>query len=109
MITSKQRAFLRKMSATLDPVVQLGKGDIDEDVMFSINGVLDTRELIKVTILQNSDLDPKAIANDIANVLHADVVSVVGRKFVLYRRSTKKGVKHVEIEEVKEKNNGRKG
>ena len=63
----------------------------------SINGVLDTRELIKINILQNSDFDARTVADEVANVLKADVVSVVGRKIVLYRKSTKKGVKHIEI------------
>ena len=54
MLTSKDRAYLRGLAQNIDPVVQLGKGEIDEDVMFAINGVLDTRELIKISILQNS-------------------------------------------------------
>lgn len=97
MLTSKNRAYLRGVAQSLDPVVQLGKGEIDEDVLFSINGVLDTRELIKINILQNSDMEPKAVSNELANILKAEVVGVVGRKIILYRRSTKKNVKHIEI------------
>lgn len=97
MLDSKQRSILRAKAQSLNPVVTLGKGEIDEDVMFSINGVLDTRELIKINILQNSDFDARTVADEVANVLKADVVSVVGRKIVLYRKSTKKGVKHIEI------------
>ncbi len=97
MLTSKNRAFLRAKAQLLDPVVQLGKGEIDEDVLFSIDAVLDTRELIKINILQNSDCEPKALANELANILKAEVVGVVGRKIILYRKSTKKNVKHIEI------------
>ena len=97
MLNSKQRSVLRAKAQSLDPVVTLGKGEIDEDVLFSINGVLDTRELIKISILQNSDLDARVVADEVANVLKADVVAVIGRRIVLYRKSTKKGVKHIEI------------
>ena len=97
MLTSKERAYLRGLAQNIDPVVQLGKGEIDEDVMFAINGVLDTRELIKISILQNSELEPKVVADELADCLKAQVVAVIGRKIVLYRKSTKKGVKHIEI------------
>ena len=97
MLTSKDRAYLRGLAQNIAPVVQLGKGEIDEDVMFTINGVLDTRELIKISILQNSELKPKVVADELAGCLKAEVVAVIGRKIVLYRKSTKKGVKHIEI------------
>ncbi len=97
MLNSKQRAYLRGLAQNLDPVVQLGKGEVDDDVWFSIDGVLQTRELIKINILQNSDIEPRVLANQLSVSLKAEVVAVVGRKVVLYRKSTKKGVKHIEI------------
>lgn len=97
MLNSKQRATLRSIASKLDPVVQVGKGEIDDNLLMQIDGVLETRELIKLSVLQNSDVDPKIIASEIAGVLNAEVVCVIGRKLVLYRKSHKKGVTHIEF------------
>lgn len=95
MITSKERAYLRGVASTLDPVVQIGHKEIGDNTLLQIDGVLDTRELIKLSILQNSDADAKSLAAELSSILNADVVSVIGRKIVLYRKSKKKGVTHV--------------
>ena len=97
MLTSKERATLRSMAMKLDPCVQIGHKEVGDNLLMQIDGVLETRELIKLTILQNSDADPKCLGAEIAGVLGADVVSVVGRKIVLYRRSKKKGIQHIEF------------
>jgi len=97
MLTSKQRATLRGLAMKLDPVVQIGHKEIGDNLLIQLDGVLDTRELIKISILQNSDADPKTLAAELSSILQADVVSVVGRKIVLYRKSTKKGVEHIEF------------
>lgn len=97
MLTSKQRATLRGMASKLEPVVQIGYKEIGDNLLVQIDGVLETRELIKLSILQNSDADPKSLGAELAGILQADVVSVVGRKIVLYRKSKKKGVEHIEF------------
>ena len=97
MLTSKERATLRGIASKLDPVVQIGHKEIGDNLLMQIDGVLDTRELIKISVLQNSDADAKSVGAEIAGILGADVVSVVGRKIVLYRKSTKKGVEHIEF------------
>lgn len=97
MLTSKERATLRGIASTIEPVVQIGYKEISDNLLIQIDGVLETRELIKISILQSSDADPKILGSEIAGVLNADVVSVVGRKIVLYRKSKKKGVKHIEF------------
>ena len=97
MLTSKQRATLRSIAMKLDPVLQIGHKEIGDNLLLQLDGVLETRELVKISILQNSDADPKCLAAELAGVLNADVVSVVGRKIVLYRRSKKKGVSHIEF------------
>ena len=58
---------------------------------------LDAREIIKITVLNNSDEMPKFVAEDLASALNAEVVCTIGHKVVLYRRSEKKGVKHIEF------------
>lgn len=97
MLTSKERAALRGIASKLDPVLQIGHKEIGDNLLMQLDGVLDTRELIKISILQNSDADPKTVGAELAGILQADVVSVVGRKIVLYRKSKKKGVTHIEF------------
>ena len=83
MITTKQRGFLRGLANKLEPVVLIGKGQVTEEVVESV----DQRELIKVKIQENAYLDTKETAQKIAALLDADIVQCIGSKFVLYRKS----------------------
>ena len=87
MLSSKQRAALRAMANTLDPIFQIGKGGVTEEICRQIDFALEARELIKVKVLQNSDYTSREAANEIADATGADVVSVIGSKFVLYKES----------------------
>ncbi len=87
MLTSKQRATLRAMANPIDTIFQVGKGGVNEQMCKSIADALEARELIKLKVLDNSDYTAKEAANEIAETIGADVVSVVGKKFVLYKES----------------------
>lgn len=67
--------------------MQVGKGGITENLLKTVSDALEARELIKMTVLENSGYTTKEAANEIADAIGADVVSVVGKKFVLYRES----------------------
>lgn len=95
MFTSKERSNLRSMAQAIQPVTQIGKGGISENLITSLSEALEARELIKVSVLNNNDDDPKAIAAELENLLGAQVVAVTGKKIVLYRRSSKKDFKHI--------------
>ena len=95
MFTSKERSNLRSMAQTIQPVTQIGKGGISENLITSLSEALEARELIKVSVLNNNDDDPKAIAIELESLLGAQVVAVTGKKIVLYRRSSKKDFKHI--------------
>ncbi len=87
MITSKQRATLRSLSNDMQAIMQVGKGGITENLRKTVSDALEARELIKMTVLENSGLSAREAADELAKWLSADVVSVVGKKFVLYRES----------------------
>lgn len=87
MLTSKQRANLRSLSNDFQAIMQVGKGGVTENLLKTVSDALEARELIKMTVLENSGYTTKEAANEIADALGADVVSVVGKKFVLYRES----------------------
>ncbi|NLD19400.1 MAG: ribosome assembly RNA-binding protein YhbY [Clostridiales bacterium] len=87
MITSKQRSYLKRLAHELDPIVYIGKSDVTENIVKEIDVLLEARELIKVKIQDTSLLDPKETANELAELLGAEFVQAIGRKFVLYRES----------------------
>lgn len=87
MITSKQRSYLKRMGHDLDPVVYIGKNDLTDNVIKEIDNLLEARELVKVKIQEGSQMQPKQTANEIAEILGAEFVQAIGRRFILYRRS----------------------
>lgn len=97
MLTSKQRSKLKSLAANLDPVGQVGKEGIGENMLKSFSDCLEARELIKVTILENADGDPKELGRELAARLSAECVIVIGRKAVLYRKSSRKDFDHIKI------------
>ena len=97
MITTKQRAYLRGLGNALDPVMQVGKDGLSENVLESINLLLEARELVKIKMLKNCDEDVKDLANSIAQALRCDIVQVIGNIIILYKKSTRKEFKHIEL------------
>lgn len=95
MLTSKQRAKLKSLAANLQPVGQVGKDGIGENMLKSFSDCLEKRELIKINILENSDGDPKDIGRELAERLSAECVIIIGRKAVLYRRSEREDAEHI--------------
>lgn len=96
MFTSKQRSVLRSMAQTIEPIGQIGKGGITDNVKKSYADALEARELIKISVLNNVDDDINELAQELADSISAEVVCVIGHKIVLYKKSSKKGVKHIE-------------
>lgn len=95
MLTSKQRAYLRGLGNTLEPIILIGKGGVTETMINEIDAVLEARELIKLKVLNNSLEDPREASHSIAEKLGADVVQVIGGKFILYRPSKENPQIHV--------------
>ena len=99
-LTSKQRAQLRAMANTLEPVVHIGKGDIGENLIQQADDALEARELIKCRVLETSEYTAREAADALAQATRSEVVQVIGTKFVLYRPSHNKD-KNDKIELVK--------
>ena len=96
-MTTKQRSKLRSLAQTIEPIGQIGKGGISDNMIAGLSSALEARELIKVTVLKNAEDEAKCLADDLAAELNAEVVCTIGHKIVLYRRSLKDGVKHIEF------------
>ncbi len=87
MLTGKERSYLRRLAHDLRPGLQVGKDGIDENVIKQFDEALETRELIKATVLKNSALDGRQACELIAGATGAQIVQVIGKRFVLYRES----------------------
>lgn len=96
-MTTKQRSKLRSLAQAIEPIGQIGKGGISDNMIAGLSSALEARELIKVTVLKNAEDEAKYLADDLAAELNAEVVCTIGHKIVLYRRSLKDGVKHIEF------------
>ncbi|MBQ6129713.1 MAG: ribosome assembly RNA-binding protein YhbY [Lachnospiraceae bacterium] len=89
-MTSKQRAYLKSISSTFDPIFQIGKGSITPELCEAVNEALTARELIKLSVLKNCADDPHTIAQILAERTRSEVVHVIGKKIVLFRQNPKK-------------------
>ena len=84
-MTSKQRAYLKSLAQTMEPIFQIGKNSLTPENTKAIAEALEARELIKVSVLQNCMDDPKEIASLVAERTRSQVVQVIGKKIVLYK------------------------
>lgn len=89
MLTSKQRAKLKGIASTEDTIFQVGKGGIPDTMTAQVDDALRARELIKCRVLDSAMFSPAEAANELAEKTGAEVVQVIGSKFVLYRRNPK--------------------
>ena len=94
-MTSKQRSNLKSLAAVMKPIAQVGKEGIGENLIKSLSQALEAREMIKVNLLPASSDDGENLAANIADLLHAEVVAVIGRKAIFYRRSSRKDFEHI--------------
>ncbi len=95
MITTKKRAELRKEAQALEPVMQVGKEGLTINVVNTADQALYARELIKVTVLESCEADTKTVANELATRCKADIVQVIGRKIVLYKKNIEKKIRAI--------------
>jgi RNA-binding protein len=94
-ITSKQRAYLRRLANDIDPIFQIGKSGVTPEVTEAISDALEARELIKINVLKNCLYTPKDVCLVLAERTRSNVVQQIGRKIVLYREA--KEDSHIEL------------
>ncbi len=86
-MNSKQRAYLKSLASTMDPIINIGKASITPELSESVREAIDKRELIKIGVLKNCLDDPKQLATLLAERTGSQVVQVIGKKIVLYKES----------------------
>ena len=90
MLTGKQRRFLRALGTGIDPVIQIGKGGIGDTLVQQLDEALEARELVKIRLINNAPLEPREIAVQLAEATNSELVQIIGRNLLYYRRSSKK-------------------
>jgi RNA-binding protein len=95
MLTSKERSNLRSLAQKIEPITQVGKYGVNDALIESLDSAIEKRELIKITVLENSGLVPEEAGFGIAEELKAEFVCATGRKLVFYRRSKNPKVEHI--------------
>ena len=88
-MTSKQRAYLRGLANTIQPILQIGKSGISDNLLKQIDDALEARELIKVSVLETAPDNVKSLGEEIASTLSCTCVQTVGSKITLYRARKK--------------------
>lgn len=95
-MTTKQRAYLKSLAMTMDPIFQIGKNSMTPELKKAVEEALNARELIKVSVLKNCADDPRALAEILAERTKSQVVQVIGKKIVLYKEGKDKN-KRIEL------------
>ena len=89
-MTTKQRAYLKGLAMTMEPIYQIGKSALTPEITVGVAEALEARELIKINVLKNCLVDINDLAQTLADRTRSEVVQVIGRKIVLYKESKDK-------------------
>lgn len=92
---SKTRSSLSAMANGIDAIFQIGKGNLNENMLKSIGEALFVRELIKITVLKGCEYSAKELMYLLEGELKAEGVRAIGNKIILYKKSDKKDIKHI--------------
>lgn len=92
-MTTKQRAYLKSLAMTMEPIFRAGKNSMTPEFTAAVSEAIEARELIKVSVLKNCADDPKELAETLAERTRSQVVQVIGRKIVLYKEGKDKDKK----------------
>ncbi|WP_294704477.1 ribosome assembly RNA-binding protein YhbY [uncultured Fusobacterium sp.] len=99
-LTSKRRAYLRKKAHDLDALVRIGKDGISENLIQSILDAIESRELIKVKILQNCEDEKDEIMEQLSQCKEFEVVGIIGRTIILFKENKDKPVISLELKNI---------
>ena len=97
MLTSKQRAYLRGLGHVQSAIFQIGKGGINDNMISQISDALEARELIKITVLETAFMTARSACEELCEQLSAEPVQCIGNKLVIYRQSSDKDKRKIEL------------
>ncbi|NLW41911.1 MAG: ribosome assembly RNA-binding protein YhbY [Tissierellia bacterium] len=95
MITSKQRSYLKSLANKLNPSIQIGKVGLTDAIIDELEVQLEHKELVKISVLENSPVEVEEIRDEILEKTMAHFVQSIGNKLIIYRES--KDHKQIEL------------
>ncbi len=99
-LTSKRRTYLRKKAHDLDALVRIGKEGVTDNLIQSILDAIESRELIKVKILQNCEEEKMEIMEQLSQCKEFEVVGIIGRTIILFKENKDKPVISLELKSI---------
>lgn len=96
-LNTRQRKQLKALANGLDPMLWIGKNGITDTAVAQADEVLDSHELVKCVVQDSAPVDEREVGSSLAERLHAELVQVIGHRFVLYRRTEKPGVSQIQL------------
>lgn len=90
MLSGKQKRYLRSLAVNLNAIIQIGKEGLGANLIETVDLALEAHELVKISVLKNCDDNIKEIALDLAGATNSEIVQLIGKTIVLFRRSKKK-------------------
>lgn len=89
-MTSKERAVLKSRANSLTSIFSVGKSSLTPEITQAVNEALEARELVKINVLKNCADDSRDIAEILAERTRSEVVQVIGKKIILYKKPKEK-------------------
>ena len=96
-LVGRQIRQLRAIAHHLDSVVSIGKAGVTEGTAAQAIDCLEAHELVKCSVLDSSGLTAREAAEQLAERCNAEIVQVIGRKFTLYRETSRKDVEKIQL------------
>lgn len=89
ILNKRQIKQLKAMASTLDIKYQLGKNEINDNLIDMLDKGITKHELIKIHLNKNLLSEKKQLAVILAERLNAELVTIIGGVIVLYRKNLK--------------------
>ena len=85
VLSSKDKRYFRSLGHHLKPEVWIGKEGVTAGTFKTLENSFQTKELVKVKILENCSLDRGEVAQQLSEATAAEVVQILG-KVILFRK-----------------------
>jgi RNA-binding protein len=87
MLSGKQKSYLRSLAQTQNAIFQIGKDSLSDNLIKTVGDALKARELIKISVLKTNADDLEELAFDLARHTKSEVVQIIGRTIILYKKA----------------------
>lgn len=95
MLSKSEKKELRRKAANLSAIFQIGKDGMSDNQIRAIDDALEAHELIKISCLKTCPQPMKEIAFDMSHASNSEIILMIGKTFVLFRKNPKKRIKAI--------------